>query len=131
MTIGRKLAVGAAVVACATAWMAYVGASASWQYYLTVDECRANAASLCGERLRVSGIVLPGSLRARDDRGHVALSLVGADGHLEVRCSGPVPDNLTENMPVVVEGRLSDSGILLGNKVLTQCAGKYQSQGSP
>jgi cytochrome c-type biogenesis protein CcmE len=42
-----------------------------------------------------------------------------------------VPDNLTENMPVVVEGRLSDSGILLGNKVLTQCAGKYQSQGSP
>jgi cytochrome c-type biogenesis protein CcmE len=39
-----------------------------------------------------------------------------------------LPDNLAEKMAMVVEGRLDDSGTLHGDKVLTRCASKYQSQ---
>lgn len=41
MTTGKKMAIGGAIVASATIFMAYRGASASWQYYLTADECVA------------------------------------------------------------------------------------------
>ncbi len=39
MTAGKKLAIGGTIVAAATVYMACVGLSDSWKYFLTVDEC--------------------------------------------------------------------------------------------
>ena len=128
MTPGKKLAIAGIVIAGATGYMAYVGASASWQYYVTADECVANAASLRGDRIRVSGKVARDSLKIAPDRRQAAFSLAAAPHDLPVVCSGTLPDNLGENMEVVVEGRLDDSGLLRADKVLTRCAGKYKSQ---
>ena len=41
---------------------------------------------------------------------------------------GPLPDNLAEEMEVVVEGSLEPSGCLRGDRVLTRCASKYASE---
>jgi len=128
MAAGRKLAVALVVVAGATGYMAYLGASASWQYYLTVDECMANSSSVREARIRVGGRVAAGSLCIADDRRQAAFSLVGTGGDLSVICSGPLPDNLAENREVVVEGRLEPSGLLRGEKVLTRCSSKYNSR---
>jgi cytochrome c-type biogenesis protein CcmE len=38
-----------------------------------------------------------------------------------------VPDNLAEDMEVVVEGTLREPDCLDGDKVLTRCAGKYEA----
>jgi cytochrome c-type biogenesis protein CcmE len=124
---GRKLAIALMVVAGVTCYMAYLGGSSSWRYYLTVDECLANTASLGAARIRVSGRVAPDSLCIAPDGRQATFSLAGAGGHLPVVCSGPLPDNLAENKEVVVEGRLENSGSLRGEKVLTRCSGKYKS----
>ena len=131
MTTGKKLALGAVVVAGITASMAYLGASASWQYYVTADECVANADSLVGTRLRVSGKIVPGTLHVAADRRQASFALTAAESRLPVACAGPLPDNLAENMEVVVEGRLEHPGLLRGNKVLTRCSSKYESKGPP
>jgi len=55
MQTGKRLLLGGLVVAGVTAYMAYVGASSSWQYYVTADECLINKTSLAGTRVRVSG----------------------------------------------------------------------------
>jgi cytochrome c-type biogenesis protein CcmE len=39
-----------------------------------------------------------------------------------------VPDNLTEGIEVVVEGKLGADGTLRGDKLLTKCASKYASK---
>jgi len=128
MTSGTKLALGGLVVASVTGYMAYLGASASWQYYLTVDECADQAESLAGARVRITGKVLPGSLSVAPDRREASFSIGGERHELLARCRGPLPDNLAEDVDVVVEGRLEDSGLLRGDKVITRCAGKYRSQ---
>ena len=130
MSSGKKLAIGAVVVVAVTGYMAYVGASTSWKYYVTVDECLADATQLVGDRLRVSGKIVSDSLTIATDRRRVEFLLDGTDGHLRVVCTGPLPDNLAEDMAVVVEGRLENSGLLRADKVLTRCASKYESQGS-
>ena len=128
MTAGRRLAVGGLIVLGATAYMAYVGASSSWKYYLTTDECVAEAAKFTGQRLRVSGRVAADSLHIAPDRSQATFSLAGTQNHrLEVACAGILPDNLAEEMDVVVEGRLESRGVLRGDKVLTRCASKYES----
>ena len=128
MTGRTKLALAGALVAAVTGYMAYLGASASWQYYLTVDECVADAASLPGQPIRVSGKVARGSLRVAPDAKHAEFKLRGTSETIAVACPGPLPDGLAEDMDVVVEGRLDDSGTLHGIKVLTRCASKYSAR---
>lgn len=128
MSPAVKLLIAGLVVGGATAYMAYVGASASWQYYLTADECVADASSLIGDRIRVNGRVAPGSLKIDSDPVQATFVLQGTKEKLHVRCSGPLPDNLAENIDVVVEGRLHETGHFQGDKVLTRCASKYESR---
>jgi cytochrome c-type biogenesis protein CcmE len=128
ITIPKKLLLAGLVVASVTAYMAYLGASASWQYYLSVDECLDRRPTLAGSRIRVSGTVTPATLQVDTDRTRASFQLQGAQGRLGVTCQCSLPDNLAENMPVVVEGRLDDAGRLQGNKLLTRCASKYEAQ---
>ena len=131
MSTGWKLATGGVLIAVVTAYVAYLGASTSWQYYLTVDECAARAASLAGQRIRVSGMVSAGTLRVAAHGKQADFSLQGTSTRLPVVCAGTVPANLAEDIEVVVEGRLDDSGTLRGDKLLTRCASKYTSKSRP
>lgn len=134
MSPSIKLALAASIVVAVTSYMAYVGASASWQYYVTADECLARATQLEGHRVRVSGGVAVGSLQVAGDRSQARFRLQGAAGSLNVVCTGPLPDNLTENIDVVVEGQLELEAQLRGDRILTRCASKYEprkSEGGP
>ena len=125
-----KLAFAGIVVTCVTGYIAFVGGSTTWKYYLTVEECLAEEPSLLGKRLRVNGTVAPGSLSISDGRKSATFRLVGSKHDLSVVCPGPLPDNLEEGMQVVVEGEVQEGGLLKGEQVLTRCASKYEAQGS-
>ena len=128
MRTAGKLTVGAIVIGGATAYMAYLGAASSWEYYLTVDECVADAAAIAQDRMRVSGTVATDSLRIAADRRQASFILEGQKARLNVLRSGPLPDNLAEGIDVVVQGRLDASGRLRADKILTRCASKYESR---
>jgi cytochrome c-type biogenesis protein CcmE len=126
-TRGRLILAGAVVVSVVV-YMAYVGGAADWQYYLTVDQCTARGQTLLGSRIRVSGNVAPGTLQVDPERAWAGFQLSGTAGNLPVRCGGTIPDNLAENMAVVVEGQLDDHGVLQGRKLLTRCTSKYETR---
>jgi cytochrome c-type biogenesis protein CcmE len=129
LSTGKKLTIAGLVVAGVTAYMAYLGASSSWQYYMTVQECVENASQVAGQRIRVSGTIVPGSLVIAPDQQEARFMLGEAGSQLSVVCKGPLPDNLapTKAMEVVVEGRLEGSYSLQGDKLITRCASKYSS----
>lgn len=125
MSAGMKLAIGASVIIGVTLYMAYVGASSSWKYYVTAAEYLANPQAFLGQQLRVSGKVAEGSLSVNRTRGDGRFSLAADDRLLAVECQCLLPDNLAEGVEVVVEGRVDEHGTLRGDKVLTRCASKY------
>jgi cytochrome c-type biogenesis protein CcmE len=127
MTAQLKVGLGAAVIVGATLYMAYVGASSSWQYYVTADEYLAHTTKFTGQRLRVSGKVADGSLEVSAPRTRAQFALGGIRGRLLVECTGSIPDNLAEGSEVVVEGLVDARGVLRGDKVLTKCASKYET----
>jgi cytochrome c-type biogenesis protein CcmE len=128
MTTGKRLAVFGAVLVGATAYMAYLGGSSSWQYYATVDECLSNLSTFTNQRIRVSGKIAVNTLQIAEDRKQARFALRGSEGNVQVVCSGPLPENLAEGRDVVAEGVLSGSGDLQCDKILTQCASKYQAE---
>jgi cytochrome c-type biogenesis protein CcmE len=131
MSPHAKLGLGAAIVACATCYLAFLGASTSWQYYVHVDECVQERSQFIGRRIRVSGRVAANSLKIHDNRRRAEFVLRGEKSSLEVSCKGLLPDNLAEDIDVVVEGTLDQAGHLHGDKVLTRCASKYQAEQVP
>jgi cytochrome c-type biogenesis protein CcmE len=78
--------------------------------------------------MRVNGKIVAGSLNISTTRQQATFKLSGSRSELAVDCAGPLPDNLAEEIDVVVEGRLDESGQLVGDKVLTKCASKYATQ---
>ncbi len=128
MSTPIKLGIASCIVAGVTAYMAYVGMARSWQYYLTVDECVAAAPSLVKQRVRVNGKVAIDSLDIAAGRHQATFRLRGTEEDLPVICAGSLPDNLAEDMEVVVEGHLDETGSLQGDKVMTRCASKYVNE---
>ncbi len=122
-----KLLFAGIAVACVIGSMAIIGGATTWQYYLTVEECLSEGPTLPGKRIRVNGTITPGSLSVARDRTSATFQLNGAEQSLAVACSGPLPDNLAEDIQVVVQGEFQPSGWLKGEQVLTRCASKYQS----
>lgn len=129
MSLRLKLTAGALVVIAAIGYLAFLGAASSWQYYLSVDETVADAVNLTGKRIRVSGRVAVESLMISDHRREAEFDLASAQHKLHALCCCAIPDNLAEGMEVVVEGELQAGGIL-GHKVITRCASKYQPKES-
>lgn len=128
MVSSRKLAVLATVFVAAVVYVAYLGASSSWQYYLTAEECLARGPALINARVRVSGRVAPGSLKIAPDRFHGTFALQAASARLLVSCNSSLPEQLAEGKDVVVEGRVVAAGSLAADRVITRCATKYQSK---
>jgi cytochrome c-type biogenesis protein CcmE len=128
MTTGSKLALAAVIAIGTTAYVAYSAASSGWQYYLSVDECMASDAPRHGDRIRVNGTIAKETLQIAADRREASFALAGTERNLRVVCPGPLPDNLRAGLQVVVEGRLDESGLLQGERVLTRCASKYASR---
>jgi len=125
MGSAHKLTFAALFVAAAIGYLAYAGAASSWQYYMSVDETVADAARLSGKRLRVSGRVAVGTLKISERRREAEFDVAGAVHTLHVSCHCPLPDNLAEDMDVVVEGAL-DGSVVRCHKVITRCASKYE-----
>jgi cytochrome c-type biogenesis protein CcmE len=120
-----KIVLAATICGAAVIYVAHLGLSTTWQYYVLVDECQEQRERFHGKRLRVSGRVASGSLSISEDRRHASFVLSGEAHRIPARCSGPVPDNLAECMDVVVEGELTEDGQLRGQRVITRCASKY------
>jgi cytochrome c-type biogenesis protein CcmE len=121
----HRLIAGGLLAAGAIGYLAYLGGTSSWQYYLSVDEAVADKNDLSGKRVRVRGWIVAGSLEMGVDRRNATFDLTGVVHTLHANCRCTLPDNLAEEMDVVVEGTMH-GGEVHGHKVITRCASKYQ-----
>jgi cytochrome c-type biogenesis protein CcmE len=130
MNLMHRLMAGGLLAAAAIGYLAYLGGTSSWQYYLSVDEAIAHKNDLSGKRVRVSGRIVAGSLTIGEDRRNATFELTGEVHTLHANCRCTLPDNLAEEVDVVVEGTMQGDEVH-GHKVITRCASKYQPEGAP
>lgn len=73
-----------------------------------------------GQRLRVGGMVMPGSIRRSTNSLEVVFSLYDAEGAVEVSYEGILPDLFTEGQGAVVQGELREGNHILAKEVLAK-----------
>ncbi len=75
---------------------------------------------MVGQRLRVGGMVMPGSVRRDQNSLKVNFSIYDAEGSVDVSYEGILPDLFREGQGVVVQGELGEKNHLLAKEVLAK-----------
>lgn len=78
-----------------------------------------------GQRLRVGGMVMPGSVKRDPNTLRVAFKLYDARGVVSVSYEGILPDLFREGQGVVAQGVLQDGAHIMAHEVLAKHDEKY------
>src|SRR5476649_1754351 len=77
-----------------------------------------------GARIRVGGLVKPGSLQ-RGDNLNIRFDVTDGNHDVAVRYQGIVPDLFREGQGVVAEGKLESGGVFVADTVLAKHDERY------
>ena len=119
-----KLLIGLLIVIGALAYVTVRGLSGSFVYYLTPSDIVSQHKAQVGERVRLGGYVVPGSvLRATN-----TLDFTVTDGtdSIEVSDTGSVPELFKPGQGVVLEGTYGSDGQFHSDTLLIKHSGDYR-----
>jgi len=98
-------------------------------YYMTVSELHGRGASIVGERVRVSGIVVDDSEDWRPQEVTLRFRIADENGsQLPIVFSGPRPDNFQRAASAIVEGELLPDGSFQAETLLLKCPSRYEEE---
>ena len=123
-----KFAVLVVAIVGVLVWLAVGGISESKTYYKTISELNAMGDRAKGQRIRVGGDVVAGSIVRSG--AEVRFTLKQDARRLNVVYNGvdPLPDTFKDGSQALADGRLGDDGSFHANRIQAKCASKYQAK---
>jgi cytochrome c-type biogenesis protein CcmE len=118
-----RVAACLAVIVIALAWIAIRGLTGNFVYYLTPTDIVTQHKAHAGERVRLGGYVVPGSVR----RTSSVLTFIVTDGtdSMSVSDTGSVPELFKPGQGVVLEGAVGRDGRFHADTLLVRHNGDY------
>ncbi len=118
--------VAAVAVLVVAGLLIYRALNASLVYFILPSEYAGNASTYDGRRIRLGGIVQPGSVQF--DNSDLQLNFLVTDTieSYPVRHRGSPPELFKENTGVVVEGHFED-GVFVSDNLLVKHSEVYQA----
>lgn len=114
------------IIAGAISYLVFSGVKDTMVYYLTIDELQAKVPDVYGERVRVSGTVVPGTIE-KDNNGDIKFKITDGTNEINVNYSGIIPDVFTDDVEAVVEGNYTQQNVFIADILLAKCPTKYES----
>jgi len=123
-----KILIGVTVIGGGLGYFTFQAMQSSWSYYYSVDEFSANISDMNNYSFRIAGRVKPGSVNRDLQKMKLTFILAGTKTEIPVLYEGTVPDNFTEDIEVVVEGRLDENKSFKAKTLMTKCESKYKAK---
>ena len=150
--MGRsKFIIGGLLILAAVVYLIFSSTQQAAEYFMTVDEIKAQGDSVLDRNLRLSGAVLgdsiqydPQTLTLTFDVAHVpgdnseieaqgglaavlhAAILDPSRARIKVVYVGPMPDLLRNEAQAIMTGHLGADGIFYAEELLLKCPTKYE-----
>lgn len=146
-----KFIFGGLLILAAVVYLIVSSTQASAEYFMTVDELKAEGSTVVGKSLRASGAVVgdtiqydPATLTLSFDVAHVpgdnadieaqgGLAVVlhqavmdPTRSRMKVVYVGPKPDLLRDEAQAIMTGKLGEDGVFYADELLLKCPTKYE-----
>jgi len=112
-----------AVVVLAIAWVAIRGLTGNFVYYLTPTDVVGHHQAQVGQRIRLGGYVVPGSVHRTGSV--LVFTVTDRTDSMQVWDTGAVPELFKAGQGVVLEGALGTDGRFHADTVLVRHNGDY------
>ncbi|MBX5496079.1 MAG: cytochrome c maturation protein CcmE [Bryobacteraceae bacterium] len=111
-------------------WLAAGGISESKTYYKTIEEVTRMGQDGYGKRIRVTGDVVPGSIRREGKEVHFTICEKDKGLRLNVVYKGtdPLPDTFRDDAQAMADGKLDPSGTFHASSIAAKCPSKYEAK---
>ncbi|MGH7791675.1 MAG: cytochrome c maturation protein CcmE, partial [Thermodesulfobacteriota bacterium] len=109
------LAIG--IVGVALTYLVYGGVTEGKVYYLTVQELKERVPGVYKEKVRVSGTVVPGTIKKEID-GSLEFQIADGKETIDVQYKGIIPDIFKDGVEAVVEGLYTPENVFNANVLL-------------
>ena len=130
MKARTKFLVGGLLVLSASGYLMASSIKDTGTYYLTprelADKVRQDP-SFVDAGLKMGARVMPGTIQRDPGGRQVAFQVSDGAQTYPVVYRGLIPDTFTENVDVVVEGRLGRDGTFHATTLLAKCASRYEN----
>lgn len=134
MQKNRRFMVGLVGVAAVVTYLAWTGVSEAMVYYLTPVELMQRVEADPTFRdigVRISGQVVPGTYR-RGEGGdllhHFTIhDLLDPSTTIDIEYGDALTDTFSDDVEVVLEGRLREDGVFVATTLQTKCASRYEA----
>ena len=121
----RKFIIGGLILFITLGFLSYKAFTQSVPYYYTVSELVSQGNSIYSEKVRVNGVVTPGTVEEEADGLSITFTLSDSKEQLTVIYRGAVPQTFEDGQEIVIEGIYNPSGIFEASSILTRCPSKY------
>lgn len=146
-----KFILGGVLILAAVVYLIASSTQASAEYFMTIDELKAQGATVTGKSLRVSGAVVgdtiqydpqtltltfevanvPGDNAEIEAQGGLATVLHAAvtdptRTRMNVTYVGPKPDLLRDEAQAIMTGHIGEDGVFYADELLLKCPTKYE-----
>jgi cytochrome c-type biogenesis protein CcmE len=146
-----KFFLGGALILAAVVYLIFSSTQASAQYFMTVDEVKAEGSSVVGKSLRLSGAVLGDTIQYDSDTLTLTFDVAHVSGdnaeietqgglaevlkeavndptrkRVSVSYVGAKPDLLRGEAQAIMTGKLGDDGVFYADELLLKCPTKYE-----
>lgn len=136
---GRKkvrFIAGISVIVVCMLYLVVSGFQKTAIYYFTVSELEARESEFVGQRIKLAGKVVPGSIRNVQGQRLIEFEIwepeaqagSAAFGKRLVRYRGIVPDTFKDEADVVLEGVTEPNGRFVADTLLAKCPSKYEGK---
>lgn len=147
----KKFILGGLLILAAVIYLIVSSTQASAEYFMTIDELKADGGAAVGKSLRLSGAVMgdtiqydPQTLTLTFDVAHVPgdNADIEAQGglaevlheavidptrtHIKVVYVGPKPDLLRNEAQAIMTGHIEADGIFYADELLLKCPTRYE-----
>jgi len=146
-----KFIAGGILIFAAVVYLIVSSTQASAEYFMTIDEVKAQESDIIGKSLRISGAVIGDTISYDPDTLTITFTVAHVTGdnaeieangglakvlhdavldeslpRLEVVYNGPMPDLLKDEAQAIMTGHLEADGIFYADELLLKCPTKYE-----
>lgn len=123
----KKFVVGISIIVLGIGYFMFAGVSKGTAYYVTVEELSLKSDSYVGERLRMGGLVLEGSITSDIRKLDVNFKIHQNEHVIDVFYNGITPDMFQDGSEVILEGSYTEEGVFVADVLMAKCPSKYES----
>ncbi|MEP4890056.1 MAG: cytochrome c maturation protein CcmE [Aliiglaciecola sp.] len=116
------------LLVAAAVWMMLSALSENIDHFYTPSEIidgKEGIKPTVGQRLRIGGMVVPGSVQRDQESLSVSFDLADVGPIVTVRYAGILPDLFREGQGIVATGRLTENNLIVADEVLAKHDEEY------